>query len=412
MEQDHQPIDPPTNDAPVGHCPHCDYQLLQPGTCPECGKDIAALHIRSLPRLTRRRRAIFRTTAAALLLAVVVAGRWAIRNGYQYRLYTNSMLIDQYPGNFKSDNELARRIGLQRLALEELDIVIDKSIELDISLRTPRPPDVPLTFHYLMNLRPGAFFCWSAKDQPEWASIVWTVDDVRIEPAIRSDDTTSFGGRPTQFRGTFETNATLGAGPHQLHAALTIRPIPFRSNLTSIMPLLQSRTFTLSRQAAFDIQDRPICEFIDCRDTPDDIEALRRLIRLNVRQDSAGDVAPDVCAEAHNTKLQLKGEIELIGESHTTDSMDIHIPAASAPMTQHWTWITDPKRFDHGTFRLRMDEASAFEGDADVFYPFTLEWRIDMTPFHTPPVGEVSLPRPDIMPPTARLADAVIPIDD
>jgi hypothetical protein len=46
---------------PAGYCPHCGY-AIDPGVCPECGKNVAASELDSVPYWVTRDRKLRRAT--------------------------------------------------------------------------------------------------------------------------------------------------------------------------------------------------------------------------------------------------------------------------------------------------------------------------------------------------------------
>lgn len=146
------------HDVPAGYCPQCDYQLMQPGICPECGSQVSRDQLRRDTRRTRRRRLLKRTIVAVLALTGVVGIRTAYKVNLHYRLFPDAVLIDAYPTDMNGSEELFRRMQNQSLSTEDIETLVAKSYTIKLKLPDQHPAALPLIIRLEIANKRGAIF--------------------------------------------------------------------------------------------------------------------------------------------------------------------------------------------------------------------------------------------------------------
>ncbi|HPF38246.1 MAG TPA: zinc ribbon domain-containing protein [Phycisphaerae bacterium] len=385
-ERPHQD-DNPDRAAPIGFCPHCDYQLLAPGVCPECGGDIPANKVRPRTRRDRRWRRIRRVFIATIALIAVVCLRYAYSRGYLYRLYTNGMLVDAYLRNPKVIPEIEQRLINNGFDDAEINALMDKSLVIRLSTRSPRPSDLRPLFRVSVSRAPGAILHFAASTRPgmpfklmerlddgEWLEVMPTGGELNLTRRTLESDI-RFPELPTVGRHTFELrlDGAVEATNRKVNAAMKAWP---------------TRAFIVSASTQFETVDQSVHSLIRFRNAPGDQQDFRRRIRL--RADLASHSIPTgaihrpditICADPSMPALWFK----LLSERRSPDG-DISraiYPALNFDVEAGYTQsanlaVVSVDVGDHLLLRLTPDIVATFEHGGDAFYPFRLEWDLDV----------------------------------
>ena len=141
-------VDPlSSNDGePIGYCPQCDYQLINPGACPECGLNVSRQQIRTCARSARRRRRLFVASRALGLLVLIVGSVWYYRSYHWVTWMPTTVVISMFPDTPRTDETLTTRIRGNELTREQIDRLLDKSHQYTIQMDSEFSSDVPVSF--------------------------------------------------------------------------------------------------------------------------------------------------------------------------------------------------------------------------------------------------------------------------
>jgi len=133
---------------PMGYCPRCDYALLAPGRCPECGVEISPAHIRSRPRALRRRRWIRRVSVIAVVALAGWGGLRFHRSGAWRRYVPTSMLMAWREDSVEAEKELIRRLRDGELSDAEADALVSTLFALEIENADPLTTTTPMRLEF------------------------------------------------------------------------------------------------------------------------------------------------------------------------------------------------------------------------------------------------------------------------
>jgi len=132
---------------PIGYCPHCDYQLVAVGVCPECGETVTDQSVITEAQILKRRR-FFRRLGRLSFFLVVAGGlaygvHYVMKEGLWVKALSNNWLLSLHPdepGSFV-DNEVQARLGNGDFDPTQTAAYLNALIRIDLTLRarTPQP---------------------------------------------------------------------------------------------------------------------------------------------------------------------------------------------------------------------------------------------------------------------------------
>lgn len=375
MEHDHQPIDPPNNGSPIGYCPHCDYQLLAPGRCSECGKEIPTKRIRHRPRAARRIRWLKRGLAISVLVSLALGGRWALQGGYQYRLYSNTLLVDAYPADTMAAKEIARRIGGQGMTDDQLQALIDKSFNVTMSVRSPRPRRIKAGCHIKINTKAGSLF----KLDPDFFSIKEyfeaQLDGLAVVPQTSSLSLDNGSNQQTTDAILF-FDRNPGTGDHELELRVNARLATVDPTLNGALATFANARLQVPLNARFNVIDQSIFEMLKCLDSEADIAALKENCRMGLVKNGLVGSEFQACARAIKSDSYWYVLVSELQGQHgriTTKTEIYFSPSMMRPSS--WITISDAARgMTRAECRWSCDYTAQFDKGADAVYPFALNW--------------------------------------
>ena len=130
---------------PAGYCPHCGY-AIDPGVCPECGKNVAADELDSVPYWVRRRRKTRRTVLALVILSLAIGGWYVYSRCNWWILWVPTRVLLAFQGDVVSRSaiELDRRFMAGELSRSQLVSYITNAVVPDsqVTLTDDCPCDV------------------------------------------------------------------------------------------------------------------------------------------------------------------------------------------------------------------------------------------------------------------------------
>jgi len=135
---------------PAGYCPHCDY-AIDPGVCPECGHDVAPARLAAIPAARRLRRRVWKATKLCAAIALFLGARHVYRSGLWTLGIPTSALLWLDIDSIHANDELVIRLGRDELSAAELDELLDRTISITTSVRSPQPVSDTIEFKVLFN---------------------------------------------------------------------------------------------------------------------------------------------------------------------------------------------------------------------------------------------------------------------
>ncbi|HPF38248.1 MAG TPA: hypothetical protein P5081_11200 [Phycisphaerae bacterium] len=364
---------------PIGYCPHCDYQLLAPGVCPECGLDIPAKRVLARARRDRRWRRIRRAFVATIAVISVVCLRYAYRQGYLYRIYTNDMLINEYPTNSMATGELLRRMIADGLTPSEMEIAVSKSFNVGFHIRTPRPRDIGAACEMTITPVINGLFRIDTNDFTADRVGAVTLDALVVRHSLQSFDVES-GGRNQAVRVQRRGYPAPTVGEHQFRWRAQPSVLSFDPALDAAMTSRPPVRLVIDESTTVEVTDKTICEFLRCRDSDEDVAHLRNAFRLLPKRSSRSDTiqydvdAPHLdAAQTFNFSINEYSGDRDVGALWT----QFNIPAATfIPQFESITRLQIRTGVEKHVCRLSYDLSQVFEDGADSVYPFALEWDV------------------------------------
>lgn len=134
---------------PAGFCPYCDH-AIDPGICPECGRNVSEKELVYSQRRQRRRRFALRISKFLFVVALVFGLGYGVyhetRPHRWVRYCSTDYLIAKFTMDFSRhcENEINTRLVNGVLDLRQLRKWLKASIiPTDISIVSPRPIDLP-----------------------------------------------------------------------------------------------------------------------------------------------------------------------------------------------------------------------------------------------------------------------------
>ncbi|HPF38247.1 MAG TPA: hypothetical protein P5081_11195 [Phycisphaerae bacterium] len=248
---------PPQHAVPTGYCPHCDYALMAPGVCPECGVDVPADRMRAPRRWSRVRNAVRRARKPVLTLIIIVslisAANWAFETGQFYRLYSSETLLARYPSNRQESAEIARRVMNNAFTAKEIQTRIAKSFTVKLSVDSPYPKNTPVNFTYTADMRRGTLFF--LRSSP---IVTAQVDGKACKLPFGTTSSNFFGAAVDRLRhevGDWQTDVILSHGAHRLDVTWNFEIKFFDPRLDSHLPPPAATGVPITRSCNFRIAE-------------------------------------------------------------------------------------------------------------------------------------------------------------
>lgn len=393
-------------ETPLGYCPHCDYQLLGAGICPECGKSVPSHGIQGRSRGQRRRRWGKAVLVILLVVGFLFSARWAIQHGWHYRIYSDAMLIDVYPNDVRATREIERRLLASALTEHEINALVEKSFTSEMEVRSPRPIDVPPVYHIELNTNPGSLFDLSFDDGEFFRATVSRLDGELVVPSSQRWSS-GMGSGLQSIRASFPFKKELAAGEHIFDTKFALTCTAVNTNI--------SLDVTIHREAAttFEVVDRTVCEMIDCNDAPEDIAFLQSTFKLLTHRIPARGDRPEglkisACATEPNMPLRYVVVVRLFDGDRQVSSIanfamfDVH--TRFHPIATDFT--KQCREADRITCQWQPTTSEIFEDQGRPYYPFVLEWNYELRSDNKPDWhDDLVCDAPDARPP-----DRIIPL--
>jgi|GEM_PF-3776388 len=139
---------PSEDRIPLGYCPHCDYQLVTVGICPECGQAVAQESLRSRPQFALVRRWGKHAVYIALIAGILFGAWRAYQSDFWLRRFSVERLASWSATYPRAQNELDRRLAAGELSLADLQLVVLERFEMNANIIEPRPRDLPLLVRF------------------------------------------------------------------------------------------------------------------------------------------------------------------------------------------------------------------------------------------------------------------------
>ena len=327
---------------PLGYCPHCDYQLVEIGTCPECGKAVSVKTLSIDPRPKRRRKIAKRV---AWLLALIAGGVGLQRfyvSGYWHRWAPTDWLLATQPDERWHKGELLRRIKLGDLTDTQLDAWIEKRHPYQFVIQNPRPRHVPLQFR----IKSGVTNAYRLAD-PVISHAAIRVEAIRLNghrvAADDMPDTLSKQG------GSIKLPWSLNPGTYELEVdiVVSIDYRPYQSNV-SAPGLPHERAFTFTE--TIEVLDQGPRYFLNDRDDEALRDELKRVLRFSLCAENASNRVWPV-SHCDHVPVALIGTFEMfVGDEETSrQTRDVGFGPNSG-----WTFTYDPITVPPGTLMEDM----------------------------------------------------------
>ncbi len=314
-----------------------------------------------------------------LTLGVLGGGYWAIQRGDHYRVYPNSLLIEDYPENAHAVSEVRRRLLADRFSDDDIRTLVNKSFTLDVTVRTPRPRGARLDNIVTLTPKPNGL-CSHAFDPfdpygPDNA-VTLTLDGEPILKRRIKLETENFATYTR--KSTYDFSPTVGR--HTLSVSLTTNFVDI-DDLT-VARKIASRMITpitLTRSTEFEVRDESICALVHCLTTDEDVAFLRDSFRLIPHRRGLKSFDIDVCSRYDLTNTQLHCVIDrYVGANRVAeDRSDPPFPDSEllkpAPVLIGATLEPNERLL----CRVTLDASNAFANGDTEFFPFAMEWDID-----------------------------------
>lgn len=368
--------------APAGYCPHCDHLLMQPGICPECGKDVWLVHLRSLPRRRRLMRWVKAFVLIAVFAGLIVGGRYLYNANYHYRLYGLSTLLRHYEKNPLARAELMRRMRSGNLSDAELLEIIEQTFTIALSFRREEHP-VDFPFEFDVRIKPRSGWERSAPFRLYAPTVGRTLEVTGcaidgVETAF--DERYSIQEPDDLHRPSVWTSCKTDPPPVGLHS-MTVSgtyavecadrraAAVLAGRIPSILPFGVSHTFEMADETCYSLLD---CEFSEAM-----AEEARRNFQLSVGRERNGTLAFQFCAQSMPDDLFLNATIlaHRDGVSRIVHEKSKHLKARTGGTTWYVGRIGEYEPDDQFDVSVRFDVRHAFNVDAKRCYPLILEWN-------------------------------------
>jgi len=189
---------------PAGYCPHCGY-AIDPGVCSECGKNVNADELDSVPYWVTRRRLVKRAVLVLILLSLAVGG-WYVyaRTNWIIWVPTRILLGLSWDENSRGTQEVWRRFQNGGLSPAECEKMFRRALgRAELCVRSPHPRDEDITLEVWLRsslIEQGARFML-IKEQ-------YSVDGVNSKNALK--DWRGWG------RMSYVTLPALSPGTHDI----------------------------------------------------------------------------------------------------------------------------------------------------------------------------------------------------
>jgi hypothetical protein len=249
---------------PAGYCPHCGY-AIDPGVCPECGKNVAADELDSAPYWVTRRR-IIRRSVLALVILSIAAGGWYVYSRCDWIAWVPTRLLMTArtgPGSGPT-RELWRRFVVGRLSPDQVEQLLADAIDVPrgLMVRSPYPAGVEIRIDtwFKFNIpipSPGPTIPGWEVSCTEWQL---TVDHqpARSLRGLPLGHVAGCTGSPNDY--AFETLIPgLPPGRHEIGLVVVHGLVRAGSDFRRTPPIAR-RSLTLSRSVL--VEDKPVGAYV------------------------------------------------------------------------------------------------------------------------------------------------------
>lgn len=355
---------------PAGYCPHCGY-AIDPGVCPECGKNVAADELDSAPYWVTRRRTVKRAVIALVVLSLAVSGWYVYArcNWWIAWVPTRVLLVFQGDRNSRSAVELDRRFAVGQLSRSETASYIVNTLTRNswLTVRSPHPCDADVVVSTGLN---GPLWAWASW----YRDMRWDmkVDGELVEPGPGSGGVSGMGGLSI-----VNVLPGLSLGRHRLELMVTI--VPDLSKLPPVATIPQEIIFTLRGQVTVDTSK--VVDHVGLRWSPELAEQVRSSATAVSWRRSAGNgvVENGVYLRLFASTVPLAATIEVRphGQGPYARIPKLGIAVWRSPGSPGPTMpsVEVPAGADRVDIRLVPDARQAFDWNLTEYLNAVVEWH-------------------------------------